>query len=85
MQKLCLLSPSLTARAGSKRGLADWVAIKWPACVLSKTWTLSGWDVPSPLLEGQLEYAALDAAVTFALWRHCIEEKASAVSDSRPE
>jgi hypothetical protein len=57
MQKMCLSSPSLTAHAGSKRGLADWVAIKWPGSVLSKTWTLSGWDIQSPLLRAQLEYA----------------------------
>lgn len=75
MKKMCLSSPSLSAQAGSKRGLADWVAIKWPGHVLSKAWTLSGWDMPSPLLEAQLEYAALDAAVTFALWQHCSAEK----------
>ena len=78
MQKMCLSCPSLTSQAGARRGLADWVAIKWPGCVLSKTWTLSGWDMPSPLLEAQLEYAALDAAVTFALWQHCCAEKAEA-------
>ena len=78
MQKMCLTSPSLTAQAGVKRGLADWVAVKWHGSVMSKTWTLSGWDMPSPLLEGQLEYAALDAVVTFALWRHCSSEKDAA-------
>jgi hypothetical protein len=94
MQKMCLSSPSLTAQAGSKRGLADWVAIKWPGSVLSKAWTLSGWDMQSPLLNAQLEYAvppsrsvfhnsifryaALDAAVTFALWQHCVAEKDAA-------
>jgi len=75
MQKMCLTSPSLTALAGVKRGLADWVSVKWPGSVMSKTWTLSGWDMPPPLLEGQLEYAALDAVVTFALWQHCCSEK----------
>jgi hypothetical protein len=55
MQKMCLSSPSLTAQAGSKRGLADWVAIKWRGSVLSKTWTLSGWDMQAPLLDAQLE------------------------------
>jgi hypothetical protein len=59
MQKMCLSSPSLTAQAGSKRGLADWVAIKWPGSVLSKTWTLSGWDMPSPLVDAQLECVSL--------------------------
>jgi hypothetical protein len=78
VQKMCLSCPSLTLQAGARRGLADWVAIKWPGFVLSKTWTLSGWDMPSPLLEAQLEYAALDAAVTFALWQHCCAEKAEA-------
>ena len=59
MKKMCLASASLTAQAGAKRGLADWVAIKWPGHSLSKAWTLSGWDMPAPLLQAQLEYATL--------------------------
>jgi hypothetical protein len=78
MKKMCPTSPSLAAQAGVKRGLADWVAAKWPGHVLSKSWTMSGWDMPGALLPAQLEYAALDAAVTFALWQHCSAEKHAA-------
>lgn len=74
MKKMCPKSPSLKAQAGEKCGLGDWVAAKWRGHVLSKSWTMSGWDMPGPLLEAQLEYAALDAAVTFALWKHCSVE-----------
>jgi hypothetical protein len=64
MKKMCLGSASLTAQAGAKRGLADWVAIKWPGRMLSKAWTLSGWDMPPPLLQAQLEYAPLPLTYT---------------------